>query len=926
MIGNSVLHFKIIEKLGEGGMGEVYLAEDTRLDRRVALKFLPPQFTTDSDFRARFEREAKATAALSHPNIVTVYDIAEADGRAFIVCEYVKGHTLESLEAGPSLSLELFYDIAHQICSGLSAAHGAGIVHRDIKPANILLDHNGRVRILDFGLATMAGGTRLTKVGSAAGTLLYMSPEQVRGEEVDSRSDIFSLGAVLYELLAGRSAFGGPYDAAIVYSIAHDPPDSLAGLRADLPEGLIRIIDKALAKSKEQRYASADELRAALDGVFKQPVDLSDISRVSQVGAGAAAPKVKSLAVLHLANLGSPDDDFLSYGITEDLIVDLTRVGSIRIPSMRKVLKFKDSDLELEEIAQKLDVTMVLDGSIHKSASAIRVSAQVIDVASDETLWADRWEEPPDRLPQIKRSLAEGVSHALGLRSTEVKSAQVGLPDAQDPHAYENYLRGKFAFEHKKDAGDIDIALGLYRLALKEEPTLVSAQAGIAEVLIHQGKFPAAEQELQAALSVAEKSGSKPDCAAILRLLAFVQIRQSNWSEAWAYGERALALDREAGNLAGEAEALGHMISVLQPQARFDEALALFDRVVEINRQVDDKEKTAEALKNMGVAYSRIGQYDKALELYTAGLEIARSQENLRLQAMILSNIGNVYYFRHEFKFAQRHYKEALEINERLEHKLGAAKQTQNLGLLHILQSEYEQGLAYLNRASEIFLELGDRSTYALTMANISQVQRLNGEPEAAIQAARRALEIAEEVNYPVAQVEAHHCLGAAYAFEGKTHEALGAYHRALEIAEQAQISRDFARVHLDLASLHFYSGELALSRSHAERASALATGLADKVNGLHAAALLAALDYVKRPDPSCLKRLRDLSRAAKPLGEAELAIQVEMLLGCSLLRHGGSESDRTEGTRILGLVLESAREKKLAPHVREVEACLGSA
>jgi serine/threonine protein kinase len=258
MIGKTVSHYNIIEKLGEGGMGVVYLAEDTRLHRRVALKFLPKHFTSDADARERFEREARAAAALNHPNIVTVYDIGEAEGQVFMAIELVDGETLADRIAGAAsgrpMAIEEISDIIGQIAEGLGKAHDAGIVHRDVKPSNIMINSDGRVKILDFGLAKLKGASDLTKEASTLGTVQYMSPEQARGEKVDRRSDIWSIGAVLYEMLTARKPFAGEYDQHVIYSILHDEPDPPGSVRKDLPPGLERIIQKALRKDRDERY------------------------------------------------------------------------------------------------------------------------------------------------------------------------------------------------------------------------------------------------------------------------------------------------------------------------------------------------------------------------------------------------------------------------------------------------------------------------------------------------------------------------------------------------------------------------------------------------------------------------------------------------------------------------------------------------
>jgi len=274
MIGKTISHYKILEKLGAGGMGEVYLAEDTELDRKVALKFLPPQYTEDPEINARFKREAKAAAALNHPNIITIHEIGEHEGKAFIAMEYVEGQSLKDVVRNGhdrSLPINQILDYASQICEGLSEAHHAGIVHRDIKPENILIDSKQRVKIADFGLAMQRDVTKLTRESSTFGTLSYMSPEQIQSANVDQRSDIFSVGVTLYEMITGQLPFKGDYEAAVTYSIMNEEPEPLARYKTGISDELQRIVDKTLNKDTTTRYQSASDLLADLKGLQKPP-------------------------------------------------------------------------------------------------------------------------------------------------------------------------------------------------------------------------------------------------------------------------------------------------------------------------------------------------------------------------------------------------------------------------------------------------------------------------------------------------------------------------------------------------------------------------------------------------------------------------------------------------------------------------------
>lgn len=909
--------YEILRKLGAGGMGDVFLAHDSKLKRQVALKFLSPAFASDDTFSARFIREAQSAAALNHPNVVTIFEVAEYEGHIFIAMEYVEGKSLRDLIDGGHLTYNSGLAAAIQICDGLGAAHQARLVHRDIKPLNIIVDAGDRVRILDFGLAKAEDDMHLTQAGMTIGTVNYMSPEQGKGEEADCKSDIFSLGIVLYEMFTGQLPFKKGNIPSTIYSIVNDQPEPITKHNSTLPAVLQDIINKALAKDPTQRYTSVLDLKNDL-------LQLQGSSRISQYGAvqpvAAVAPKVKSLAVLYLRNLGSEEDEFLSYGITEDLIVDLTRIGSVRVASMRSILKYKDSEAELEEIAAKLNVDMILDGSIHKAGNSIRISAQLVDVHSGENLWAERWQESSENLPQIKQALADGISRALDIGNTVIMQADIGKPEARDAGAYENYLKAKYNFNHKKDRSDVNIALGLYSLAIKEEPSLLAAKVGIAEIMIYNGDFTSAEIELESALKVALQRNLRADHVDILRLLAQLYVKQSIWTRAQEYCEKALELAREMGDLAGEAAALGIMISILQPQAKFDEAILLFDRVLEISRQLDDQEQVAEALKNMGIAYSRKGDYEQALDLYNECLEMARSRENLSLQASCLSNIGNVNYYRSRFDLAFQHYEQALEISIKIGDKALSARQNLNMGLIHLMTGKYKDGLKLLDQAAESFKGMADRGNYALTLVNISQARLTLGEFESAVSAAREALDIAREIHHPLVETDALVQIGSAYFFNRDIEPAVKHFQMALEIAEKSNMSRNIAHIHLALVNICYYCKDFDNCRNHATKALSISREIGEKTAMILSNAGLAAINACEGLYSTGLKKLQDAYNEIEKVGNQQMSIHLKALLGEILLKHGKSDKDKNDGREMLHAAHSLAIDKGLVPEIKLID------
>jgi len=412
--GSLVSHYRIVELIGSGGMGEVYLAEDVELDRRVALKFLPVYVCQDAGCRARFKREAQAAAKLDHPNIVTVYEVGEHRGRPFFSMQHVEGPSLRQVALGEIVPLERILEIGIQVCDGLHAAHESGITHRDIKPSNILIDPHGRARIVDFGLASVLGTEELTKTGSTLGTVGYMSPEQVRGERVDHRTDLFSLGVVLYELTVGHSPFRAETEAATLHAITSIKPELLARFRRDVPSELQAIIDKALEKDREVRYQSAREMF----------VDLTRLKRERESGraavpAVAGAPHVPSLAVLPFANLSADkENEYFSDGLTEDIIDALTQVPGLRVMARTSSFSFRGKEQDVREIGARLNVEHILEGSVRRSGNRLRVTAQLVTASDGYHLWSQRFDREMTDVFAIQDEISQAIVEKLRVRLT----------------------------------------------------------------------------------------------------------------------------------------------------------------------------------------------------------------------------------------------------------------------------------------------------------------------------------------------------------------------------------------------------------------------------------------------------------------------------------------------------------------------------
>ncbi|UCH85305.1 MAG: protein kinase, partial [Candidatus Latescibacterota bacterium] len=528
MIGQTISHYRVLKKLGEGGMGVVYKAEDLRLKRTVALKFLSPQAIGAEDDKARFIHEAQAAAALNHPNICTIFEIDEHEGQPFIAMELVEGVNLKTkLGSGPTPISEAAR-ITGEIATGLQDAHARKIIHRDIKPHNIMITPAGRAKIMDFGLAKSPNVSQLTKDGSTVGTVAYMSPEQTRGDTADHRSDIWSLGVVLYEIVAGSLPFRGGHEQAIIYSILNQDPKPLPD---DVPEGLSTIVSRCLAKDPAERYASAGDLAVDLDrfgrGETPSVPVCSGHKRVnSQPPAGLQTPMNKwlwllimcvpaiaalivlvivprffslevktpgttdsdrkTLAVLPFENLGPPAEEYFADGITEELIARLAKLGRLGVIARTTIMQYKGTDKTIEDIGEELGVDYILEGTIRwrhlgGSKSQVRITPQLVRVSDETHLWAEVYQRDMTDIFAIQEEIAGQVAQAMDM--TLLDTGKKG-PPASNPtdntDAYRAYLEARFWWNKRSPEG-FDRAIGLFDDAIRIDPNYARAYAGKAE-------------------------------------------------------------------------------------------------------------------------------------------------------------------------------------------------------------------------------------------------------------------------------------------------------------------------------------------------------------------------------------------------------------------------------------------------------------
>ena len=630
MNGKTISHYKIIEKLGEGGMGVVYKAEDTKLKRAVALKFLPPELTRDPEAKKRFIHEAQAASVLDHQNICTVHEIDEAeDGQTFIVMACYEGETLKvKIQKGP-MKVEEAIDIALQVAQGLEKAHKKGIVHRDIKPANIFVTEDGVVKIVDFGLAKLAGQVKLTKTGTTTGTIAYMSPEQIQASEADHRSDLWSLGVLLYEMLTGELPFRGDYEAAIIYEILNAKPKAFQRFRSGVPDNVTILISQLLQKDRDQRVSSAREI---IDQLKSRPTE-----RLSE--------ERKSIAVLYFENMSSDKEtDYFCAGMTEDLITDLSKIRKLKVIPRSDILPYRNKEIQSRQVGEALRVHYIVEGSVRKGGDKIRITAQLIDVKSGFQVWAERYDRLVEDVFNVQIEVSEKIAEALKVSLTESEKKSLAKKPTDDLRAYDFYLRGSEFFLQKGKKNN-DAAIQMFEHAVSIDPNFPLAYAGLAEAYSYNYTFYDGDRSwLEKTMEMNEKAlDLDPDLieaqigiglvyffqkrltVAVHHLEKVLKIKQDSYLVLFWLGTISFCLEdydaavkyhqRGAVIKPYSEEPWHHLSMIFQKKGDLKSAREAGKKMVALGlRKLEVNPEDCVVLSRMALTYAVIGERNKALE------------------------------------------------------------------------------------------------------------------------------------------------------------------------------------------------------------------------------------------------------------------------------------------------------------------------
>ncbi len=755
MIGQTISHYKILEKLGEGGMGVVYKAQDTKLDRIVALKFLPSHLNTSETEQARFLQEAKAASSLNHPNVCNIHSIGEHEGQSYIDMEFIDGQTLRKLIASGPPKFDDAIAYAIQIGEALHEAHSKGIVHRDIKCENIMVNSRNQIKVMDFGLAKLKGSLKLTKASSTIGTLAYMAPEQIQGAEVDARSDIFSFGVVLFEMLTGKLPFRGEHDAALMYSILNEEPEPLTKYFPEASSEFLHILNRSLEKDPQDRYQHVDEIVSELRRLRRQsgrvsrtvagdavdspsPRDVpkpheptrSGSRRLVMIGGSlvlilaiafyvlffAPTKAIDSLAVLPFVNAANdPNSDYLSDGITESLINNLSQLSNLTVMSRSSVFQFKGKGIDPQQAGKTLGVKAVLTGRVTQRGDNLVISAELVDVSNNSHLWGEQYNRRLADVLLVQNEISKEISNALSLKLGGEEERKLTKQATEDTEAYQLYLKGRY-YWNKRTLEDLNKALSYFRQAIQKDPNYALAHLGLAETY------------------------------GVLPSYGDAQFRET-YRRAKAAAQQALKIDPTLG------EAYATIASV-EAQIEWDWQSADED----FKRAITFKPNYATAHQWYAEFLAAMGREEEAEH------EILRARELDPLSLIVGANVGWVYYMAGRYDDAIAAAQNALQLDP----NFGVAQFV--LGVSYQQMKRHDKSIEYQRKAEE--------SLHEYEWPDLAAAYAAAGEKQKALEYIRR--------------MEAKPPLSTTYCGIAMTYGALGDKDKAFGMLDKAYEIGDY--------------------------------------------------------------------------------------------------------------------------------------
>ncbi|MCG8605145.1 protein kinase, partial [bacterium] len=823
MVGKTISHYKILEKLGQGGMGVVYKAEDTELKRKVAIKFLPRQIGASEDERKRFKVEAQAAAGLNHPNITTIYNIEEVNDEIFIVMEYIDGEELKDRIDKAPISIQDTLVIAIQIASGLQAAHEKEVIHRDIKSANIMFTEKGDVKIMDFGLAKVRGGAKLTLEQSTLGTAPYMSPEQAGGEDVDHRTDVFSLGVLLYEMLTGQLPFRGDYHEAIIYSILNEEHKPITGLRAGVPMELERIVNKCLQKVPSDRYQGVNELLVDLRQIKKAPELTEGLSRSGRRSTTAREPhrtlliagatlsvvilaalwysffssgesqpasERKMLVVLPFENLGPPDDEYFADGLTEEITSRLSYLNGLGVISRTTAMQYKQTTKSIREIGQELGVDYALAGTIRWQRATgykgkVRVTPQLIRVGDDTHIWSEPFDKAFDEIFEVQSSIAEQVARQLDLKLLEPERKAFWERPTNNMEAYDIYLR---ALEHydrgsaSLNQNEVEEAIPLLEEAIRLDPGFAHAFI----VLFHSHRLQYFRGYDRTDERLSKGKAALDEALRLQPNLPAVHLAFSHYYYAFVKDyDRALETFEYARKLNPNI-GLAHLAYIQRRQGEWKKSNDNLIRAFALNP------RAATGASNVGVSFTFLRQFNEAEKWYSRALSVNPNLDQARNR-----KATNYLYWKGDI--------------DAVKAILVTAPKNQQLYInwlyLNRAEIDYENSLKRLARIStDIIVDqyryIPKDLAYAIVFYLMKDWSRT------AVHADSARIRLETEIRQSPNDARYHVALGLAYAYLNRKEEAIQAAERGVELHPVSKDAMVGTNILIQLAEVYTVVGE----------------------------------------------------------------------------------------------------------------------